>query len=113
LGLSFARNTDQSILVESVKFADKIAKAEPLASMLVARQDPSPDVKSDEDLTKWVKDNVRTLHHPIGTAAMAPKSLGGVVDDKLKVYGTSNLRVVCSISEQMYTVLLMAVGLAG
>ncbi|CEL61295.1 Choline dehydrogenase OS=Chromohalobacter salexigens (strain DSM 3043 / ATCC BAA-138 / NCIMB 13768) GN=betA PE=1 SV=1 [Rhizoctonia solani AG-1 IB] len=89
-----SKRIDQSILVESVKFADKIAKAEPLASMLVARQDPSPDVNSDEDLTKWVKDNVRTLHHPIGTAAMAPKSLGGVVDDKLKVYGTSNLRVV-------------------
>ncbi|CCO35169.1 hypothetical protein BN14_09284 [Rhizoctonia solani AG-1 IB] len=89
-----SKRIDQSILVESVKFADKIAKAEPLASMLVARQDPSPEVSSDEDITKWVKDNVRTLHHPIGTAAMAPKSLGGVVDDKLKVYGTRNLRVV-------------------
>ncbi|KAF8676953.1 alcohol oxidase [Rhizoctonia solani] len=89
-----SKQIDQSILVESVKFADKIAKAEPLAAMLVARQDPSPDIKSDENITKWVKANIRTLHHPIGTAAMAPKSLGGVVDEKLKVYGTSNLRVV-------------------
>ncbi|CAE7066885.1 unnamed protein product [Rhizoctonia solani] len=89
-----SKTIDQDILVESVKFADKIAKADPLAPMLVTRQDPSPEVKSDEDITKWVKDNVRTLHHPIGTAAMAPKSLGGVVDQKLKVYGTTNLRVV-------------------
>ncbi|KAJ1307108.1 hypothetical protein OPQ81_001226 [Rhizoctonia solani] len=89
-----SKTIDQQILVESVKFADKIAKSDPLAAMLVTRQDPSPDVQSDEDLTKWVKDNVRTLHHPIGTAAMAPKSIGGVVDEKLKVYGTTNLRVV-------------------
>ncbi|CAE6448906.1 unnamed protein product [Rhizoctonia solani] len=89
-----SKTIDRDILVESVKFADKIAKTDPLAPMLVTRQDPSPEVKSDEDITKWVKDNVRTLHHPIGTAAMAPKSLGGVVDEKLKVYGTTNLRVV-------------------
>ncbi|CAE6525126.1 unnamed protein product [Rhizoctonia solani] len=89
-----SKTIDRDILVESVKYADKIAKADPLAPLLVTRQDPSPEVKSDEDITKWVKDNVRTLHHPIGTAAMAPKSLGGVVDEKLKVYGTTNLRVV-------------------
>ncbi|KAF8751623.1 GMC oxidoreductase [Rhizoctonia solani] len=69
-----SKQIDQSILVESVKFADKIAKTEPLAAMLVGRQDPSADIKSDEDIANW--------------------SLGGVVDEKLKVYGTSNLRVV-------------------
>jgi choline dehydrogenase-like flavoprotein len=34
------------------------------------------------------------VYHPIGTAAMLPRSDGGVVDSSLKVYGTSNLRVV-------------------
>jgi hypothetical protein len=29
------------------------------------------------------------------TAAMMPKDDGGVVDHELKVYGTTNLRVVC------------------
>ncbi|ELU36330.1 GMC oxidoreductase domain-containing protein [Rhizoctonia solani AG-1 IA] len=77
-----------------VKFADKIAKAEPLATMLVGRQDPSADIKSDEDITNWIKDNIHTLHHPIGTAATMHKSVGGAVDEKLKVYETSNLRVV-------------------
>ncbi|KAF8691628.1 GMC oxidoreductase, partial [Rhizoctonia solani] len=89
-----SKQIDQSILVESVKFADKIAKAETLAAMLVARQDPSADIKSDEDITKWVKGNIRTLHSPIGTAATVHKSVGGVVDEKLKVYGTNNLQMV-------------------
>lgn len=33
-------------------------------------------------------------HHALGTAAMMSRNLGGVVDAKLRVYGTSNLRVV-------------------
>lgn len=32
--------------------------------------------------------------HPLGTAAMMPRELGGVVDAQLKVYGTENVRVV-------------------
>lgn len=31
--------------------------------------------------------------HPIGTAAMMSRELGGVVDSRLKVYGTGNVRV--------------------
>ncbi|KAK2811191.1 hypothetical protein FQN50_002288 [Emmonsiellopsis sp. PD_5] len=32
--------------------------------------------------------------HPVGTLAMMPKELGGVVDPALKVYGATNVRVV-------------------
>lgn len=35
-----------------------------------------------------------TAHHACGTAAMRPKERGGVVDQNLKVYGTTNLRIV-------------------
>jgi choline dehydrogenase-like flavoprotein len=31
--------------------------------------------------------------HPIGTAAMAPRELGGVVGPELTVYGTSKLSI--------------------
>jgi choline dehydrogenase len=37
---------------------------------------------------------VASNYHPIGTAAMMSRELGGVVDPTLKVYGTSNVRVV-------------------
>lgn len=33
-------------------------------------------------------------YHPVGTAAMMSRELGGVVDSELRVYGTSNVRVV-------------------
>lgn len=32
--------------------------------------------------------------HPVGTCAMLPRDLGGVVNPQLKVYGTANVRVV-------------------
>lgn len=32
--------------------------------------------------------------HPLGTTAMMSRELGGVVDERLKVYGTCNVRVV-------------------
>jgi choline dehydrogenase len=37
---------------------------------------------------------VSSNSHPVGTCAMMSRELGGVVDPKLKVYGTSNVRVV-------------------
>lgn len=37
---------------------------------------------------------VASNSHPIGTAAMMARELGGVVNPELKVYGTSNVRVV-------------------
>lgn len=36
----------------------------------------------------------RSNFHPVGTAAMMPRSMGGVVSNRLMVYGTSNVRVV-------------------
>jgi choline dehydrogenase-like flavoprotein len=33
-------------------------------------------------------------YHTCGTAAMLPRENGGVVDERLVVYGTDNLRIV-------------------
>ena len=33
-------------------------------------------------------------YHAIGTTSMLPHDMGGVVNDRLKVYGTKNVRVV-------------------
>ncbi|EOA85453.1 uncharacterized protein SETTUDRAFT_32654 [Exserohilum turcica Et28A] len=49
---------------------------------------------SDADWAQWLKSTYRSNFHYIGSAAMMPKDLGGVVDPTLTVYGTSNVRVV-------------------
>ncbi|CUA69309.1 Glucose oxidase [Rhizoctonia solani] len=90
----FSKSFDLDLLVHSAKFMEKIAKTEPLASMIVSRQEPTPEVVSDTALANYIKANVASTHHPIGSVSLAPKKLGGVVDARLKVYGTANLRVV-------------------
>ncbi|KAF2137449.1 GMC oxidoreductase [Aplosporella prunicola CBS 121167] len=58
------------------------------------RRIPSADT-SDLDVARQVaRDRAFTSFHPTGTCAMMPRELGGVVDSRLMVYGTSNVRVV-------------------
>ena len=45
-------------------------------------------------IIRLTKEKVLSNSHSIGTAAMMSRELGGVVDPKLKVYDTHNLRVV-------------------
>ena len=47
-----------------------------------------------DEAKEFVAGNTATEYHPIGTCAMMPKEKGGVVDTQLKVYGTSNVRVI-------------------
>lgn len=49
---------------------------------------------SDAKWTEYAKKYATPVHHPVGTTAMMAKELGGVVDCRLKVYGTNNVRVV-------------------
>ncbi|KAG8689296.1 hypothetical protein FRC11_003307 [Ceratobasidium sp. 423] len=90
----FSKSIDLETLARTVKFGQRLSKTEPLASMVVTRQDPGPEVTSDAEIIEYVKANAATIHHPIGTAALAPKELGGVVSTNLKVHGTANVRVV-------------------
>jgi len=49
---------------------------------------------TDADWKNWITGTFNSVSHPIGTASMMKRSLGGVVDAHLLVYDTANLRVV-------------------
>lgn len=62
--------------------------------MIVAQSDPKPEVLEDDAaLAEYIRANLETAHHPIGTASMMPRELGGVVGPDLRVYGCKGLRV--------------------
>ncbi|KAJ3767607.1 GMC oxidoreductase-domain-containing protein [Lentinula raphanica] len=51
--------------------------------------------KEDDDaIDNWVADHVETTWHSLGTCAMKPREQGGVVDGRLNVFGTQNLKCV-------------------
>ncbi|EIW74284.1 hypothetical protein CONPUDRAFT_67656, partial [Coniophora puteana RWD-64-598 SS2] len=50
--------------------------------------------EDDAAIDDWIADHVETTWHSLGTCAMKPLEQGGVVDKKLNVYGTENLKCV-------------------
>jgi len=90
---------DTQVLVEAVKYARTIVAQPPLSSAIVAQYFPPATSQTDAQIETFVRESVSPLFHPIGTASMGPETVagaawGGVVNSDLKVYGTTNLRVV-------------------
>ncbi|PSR72958.1 hypothetical protein PHLCEN_2v11195 [Hermanssonia centrifuga] len=50
--------------------------------------------EDDKAIDDWVADHVETTWHSLGTCAMKPREQGGVVDKRLSVFGTENLKCV-------------------
>jgi choline dehydrogenase len=93
---------DLDMMARSILHCMTLTSVEPLASCSRRKQDGS--IISAESSCKlpttldeakgYVRRNTATEYHPVGTCAMLPREKGGVVDNDLKVYGTSNVRVV-------------------
>ena len=62
--------------------------------MLILIKQTLPTTANDTTWSNYLKSKYRPNWHPLGTAAMLPQNVGGVVSNKLKVYGTNNLRVI-------------------
>ena len=56
-----------------------------------ARWPPKLDLDSAK---RFLRETATTNYHPCGTCSMIPEKDGGVVDPRLRVYGTANVRVV-------------------
>jgi choline dehydrogenase len=91
---------DLEALVKAVRMVRQIAAARPLRKMWAAEEAPGTDLRSDAELRQFVRRDVTTVYHPVGTCAMTGQSqvdaskLAGVVDTELRVKGVEGLRVV-------------------
>ena len=81
-------------VMESAKFARKIANTEPMKSLWETEIDPGIGTQTDSQWQDFAVRTTETFYHPVGTCALLPRKDGGVVDKNLLVYGTRNLRVV-------------------
>jgi choline dehydrogenase len=91
---------DLEPLVSAVSMAREFAAARPLSRELRSELAPGSDVRTSEELRDWIRGNLSTLYHPVGTCAMggdsrlAASKLTSVVDTELRVRGVDGLRVV-------------------
>ena len=84
---------DIRLLIEGIRWARKIVAAPEFASLAGAEITPGADVKSDQDLAAYIRQNAQTYFHPVGTCRMGIDEMA-VVDPQLHVRGIERLRVV-------------------
>ncbi|BGO89994.1 hypothetical protein NBRC10512_001979 [Rhodotorula toruloides] len=85
---------DIQILRQAFKFARNVSQTAPLSDYVLNELSPGSAVQTDEEWDTWIRGVVSTEYHPAGTASMLPESEGGVVDNALRVYGLTGLRVI-------------------
>ncbi|RCI16943.1 hypothetical protein L249_1759 [Ophiocordyceps polyrhachis-furcata BCC 54312] len=85
---------DLRLMKLGLGFARSILSEEPLAG--IVRGPACPPAGDDEGLEDWIRENTITDWHPVGTCGMGGRAgiRGGVVDERLRVYGVEGLRVV-------------------
>ncbi|KAI0689397.1 alcohol oxidase [Cytidiella melzeri] len=89
-----SKDIDLELMYEHFVRMRHIASLSPFKDMIARELNPGPEVSTEEDIKKWIRNSFATIYHTIGTCSMLPKEKGGVVSPELKVYGTKNLRVV-------------------
>ncbi|KAK8906968.1 hypothetical protein ACHAPC_005810 [Botrytis cinerea] len=89
---------DLAILSRHVRYNSKIISPPPLSTHLKPsgrRNHGAPSDIMDLDAVKeYAKKAALSAWHPTSTCAVLPSEKGGVVSEKLIVYGTKNLRIV-------------------
>ena len=84
---------DRQVAADALKLTRRIVAQAPLQRFRPDEFKPGPQVASDEDLAQAAGDIATTIFHPVGTARMG-RDDRAVVDDRLRVRGIADLRVI-------------------
>ncbi|KAF8988450.1 hypothetical protein BDQ17DRAFT_1374045 [Cyathus striatus] len=96
----FSVDLDLDVQVAGARLARRILTSPPLSTLSTGETIPGSAVPdnaqrgTDQAWKSWIQNGFSSVAHPIGTAAMMRRGLGGVVDSQLRVYDTNNVRVV-------------------
>jgi 4-pyridoxate dehydrogenase len=86
---------DWKTLRQGIAMFRDLARRAELRPFVERELGPGPEVKTDAQLEDYVRRTAVTAHHPAGTCKMGPDAdPTAVVDDRLRVRGTTSLRIV-------------------
>ncbi|KAF2678706.1 GMC oxidoreductase [Lentithecium fluviatile CBS 122367] len=93
-----ATDFDLDMLAAVGRLSQKSFATPPLSDLIADNVSPGysklPLNASDDQWGTFLKGNVLNALHVVGSCSMLPRELGGVVDEKVTVHGTRNVRVV-------------------
>ncbi len=84
---------DLEVLRRGVRISRKLVHAPALAAYIGDEVMPGPAVEREDDLEAFIRDNLGTTFHPVGTCKMGRDRMA-VVDPQLRVHGIEGLRVI-------------------
>jgi len=84
-----ATENDRRVIVEGLKFVRRLCATPPMKDYVAGEFSPGGGVQTDEEWLEYCREMGETVFHPTSTC-----SIGKVVDEKLKVMGVENLRVI-------------------
>lgn len=85
---------DMEAFLFSIKQCRQMVQQEALLEEWGAQEvHPGEEVQDDQQLEDYIRNNVVTYHHQVGTCAMGTNEQS-VVDPELKVHGLQGLRVI-------------------
>jgi choline dehydrogenase len=85
---------DRQDLRNSVRLTREILAQPALTRYRGEELNPGEGVRSDAEIDAWIRSNVETCYHPVGTCRMGRDPRDSVVDDECRVHGVPGLRVV-------------------
>ncbi|MFT3816556.1 MAG: GMC family oxidoreductase N-terminal domain-containing protein [Rubrivivax sp.] len=83
---------DRQGAIDAIRWARRLAEAEPMAGCIAEELDPGPKVRSDEEILDYMRRAGNIAHHMVGTCRMGTDPMA-VVDERLRVRGVRGLRV--------------------
>ncbi len=84
---------DRKVAAAAIRHARQLCNAEPFAKYKQTELAPGSDVVEEEELAAAAGRISTTIFHPVGTCKMGQDDMA-VVDNRLRVHGLENLRVV-------------------
>jgi choline dehydrogenase len=83
---------DRLVAADSIRHARKLMATQRMAEFKPFELKPGSQISTDADLASAAGDIATTIFHPVGTAKMGNDEMA-VVDEQLRVYGVSGLRI--------------------
>ena len=90
---TLAAETDRRVMRDAVRFARRIVAQAPFDPYRGSEIAPGGDAQSDDEIDAWIRANLTTVWHPVGTCRMGTDE-NAVVDARLRLCGAEGLRVV-------------------
>jgi len=83
---------DLERLVAAVKLSRDLFATQAFSGWVTGELRPGADIRTDAELTEWVRQTADSYHHQAGSCKMGIDDMA-VVDPQLRVYGVDGLRV--------------------